>query len=88
MVCSVLQLSKDEMQARSQPSTAPHFVRGGRVTIVTNNLFLRGQPNKKLRYRQLGPFTFEEHIVKHGYRLKLPTTVRLHPVLHVNKLRP
>jgi hypothetical protein len=42
MVRSLLQLHKDEMQARSEPSTIPHFVRGDKVTIVTNNLFLRG----------------------------------------------
>jgi hypothetical protein len=53
LVRLVLHLHKDEMQARSENSTAPHFVRGGKVTIVTKNLFLRGEPNKKLRDRQL-----------------------------------
>jgi hypothetical protein len=42
LVLSVLQLHKDEMQARSKPSTAPQFVRGDKVTVVTTNLFLRG----------------------------------------------
>jgi hypothetical protein len=58
------------------------------VSVVTANLFLRGQPNRKLRDRQLGPFTVEEQIGKHGDGLKLPATVRLHPVFHVNNLRP
>jgi hypothetical protein len=52
------------MQARSEPSTAPCFVRGDKVTVVTKNLFLRGHPNTKLRYRQLGPLTIEEQIGK------------------------
>jgi hypothetical protein len=43
MVRSVLQLRKDDMQARSEPSIAPHFVRGDKVSTVTTNLFLRGQ---------------------------------------------
>jgi hypothetical protein len=30
----------------------------------------------------------EEQIGKHTYRLKLPATVRLHHVFHVNNLRP
>jgi hypothetical protein len=30
----------------------------------------------------------DEHIRKHIYMLKLPTIVRLHPVFHVNNLRP
>jgi hypothetical protein len=88
IVRSVLQLHKDEMQARSKPSIAPHLVRGDKVTVVTKNLFLRGEPNKKLRDRQLGPFTMEDQIVKSSYKLKLPTTIRLHPVFHVKNLRP
>jgi hypothetical protein len=41
----------------------------------------------KLKDRQLGLFSVEEQIGKHSYRLKLPTTVRLHHVFHVNNLR-
>jgi hypothetical protein len=48
--------------------------------------FLRGQPNKKLKDRQIGPFTVEEQIGKHNYSLKLQ--VRLHNVFLVNNLRP
>jgi hypothetical protein len=76
------------MQARSEPSTAPHFIRGDKVTAVTKNLFSRGHPNRKLRNRQLGPFTIEEQIGKHNYGLRLPTTVRSHPVFHVNYQKP
>jgi putative transposase len=57
LVRSVLQLHKDEMQARTGPSTTPHFAKGDKVSVVTANLFLRGQPNRKLRERQLGPFS-------------------------------
>jgi hypothetical protein len=88
LVRSVLQLQTDEMQARSEPSTAPHFVIGDNVNIVTNHLFLRGQANINLRDRQLGPFSEEERIGKLSYILKLLATVRLQPLLHVNNLRP
>jgi hypothetical protein len=88
MVRSMLQLHKDEMQARTKPSTTPHFVKGDKVPVVTTNLFLRGQPNRKLKDKQLGPFIVEEQIEKHSYRLKLPAIVRLHNVFHVNNLRP
>jgi hypothetical protein len=47
MVRSVLQLHKDKMHARTEPSTTPHFARGDKVSVVTTNLFLRGQPNRK-----------------------------------------
>jgi hypothetical protein len=76
------------MQALTEPSTTPHFVRGDKVSVVIANLLLRGQPNRKLRERQLGPFTVDEQLGKHSYRLKLPAIVRLQHVLHVNNLRP
>jgi hypothetical protein len=76
LVRSVLQLHEDEMQARTEPSTTPHFTEGDKVSVVTANLFLRGQPNRKLRDKQLGPFTVEEQIGKQCYILKLPATVR------------
>jgi hypothetical protein len=60
LVRPVLQLNRDEIQARLEPSTAPHFVQGDKMTVVTKYLFLRGQPNRKLCDRELGPFTLEE----------------------------
>jgi hypothetical protein len=30
----------------------------------------------------------EEHTRKHNYKLKLPATIRLQPMLHVKNLRP
>jgi hypothetical protein len=56
----VLKLYIDDMQARAEPLTAPHFVRGDKVLDVTTNLFLRGHGNMKLRDLQLGPFIIEE----------------------------
>jgi hypothetical protein len=55
LVRSMLQLHKDEMHVRTEPSTTPHFAKGDKVPVVTANRFLRGQPNMKLRDRQLGP---------------------------------
>jgi hypothetical protein len=88
MVRTVYQVHTDKMQARSKPSTALHFVRGDKVSIVSKNIFLQRHPNRKLHDRQLGPFTIEEQIGKHIYILRLPTTVRLHPVFHASNPRP
>jgi hypothetical protein len=76
LVRSMLHLHKDEMQARTVPSTTPHFVKGDKVSLVTTNIFLRGQKDMKLKDRQLGHFTMERQIGKHNYRLKLPATIR------------
>jgi hypothetical protein len=59
LVRLVSHVHKDEMQARLEPSTAPHFVQGDKVNVVTKNLSMRGLPNRKLRDRQLRPFTIE-----------------------------
>jgi hypothetical protein len=42
----------------------------------------------KRKDKQLGPFTVEEQIGKHSYIVKLPATIRLHHVFHMNSLRP
>jgi hypothetical protein len=84
----MLQLHKDDMHACTKLSTTPQFVTGGKVSVVTKNIFLRGQPNMKLTDRQLGHISLEEHIGKHNCKLKLPSIVRLHYVFHVNNLRP
>jgi hypothetical protein len=78
------------MQAHSEPSTAPHFVRGVKVTIVTKNSFLRGQPNKKLRDRQLGPFSLEKQIGISETRLQIETanSNMLTPNVSRSNLRP
>jgi hypothetical protein len=76
------------MQARTKPPTTPHIVNVDKVSVITTNLFLRGQPNNKLRDRHLGPFTVEEQIGKHIYILRLLATLRFHHVFHVNNLRP
>jgi hypothetical protein len=41
MVRLVLQLHRDNMHARMDSSTTPHFVRGDKVSYVTTNIFLR-----------------------------------------------
>jgi hypothetical protein len=47
----VRSVHKDDMETRSQPLTTTHFVRGNKVLVVTTSIFLRGQPNMKLRDR-------------------------------------
>jgi hypothetical protein len=58
LVRSVLQLHKDEMHARTEPATPPHFVRGDKVSVVTTSLFLRGKPNKNEETQRQTAWTF------------------------------
>jgi hypothetical protein len=62
LVTYVLRGHKNHMQARSQLLTTPQFEQGNSVSIISKGLFLRGQLKRKLKSRQLGPFTMVEKI--------------------------
>jgi hypothetical protein len=88
LVTFVLHLHKDDMQARSQPSTAPQFQQGDKVSVVGKGVSLCGHLNYKLKDGQSGPFTVLEKIGANMYILALPYIVCLHNVSHVSYLRP
>ena len=59
LVKSILSLHKDELTIRPtvrQIRDVPRFNVGDRVSVITKLLFIKGQPNKKLMDKQLGPF--------------------------------
>lgn len=46
------------------------------------------RPQKKLDWKNLGPFRITQVISPHAYKLDLPASIRIHPVFNVNLLRP
>ncbi|KAL2887161.1 Retrotransposable element Tf2 155 kDa protein type 1 [Ceratocystis lukuohia] len=44
-------------------------------------------PQKKLNWKNLGPFCICKIISPYAYKLELPASMRIHPVFHVSKLR-
>jgi hypothetical protein len=46
------------------------------------------RPQKKLDWKNLGPFCVAQVVSPHAYKLDLPASMRIHPVFHVNLLRP
>lgn len=77
-----------------------HFAdgkRSDRSFQVGDWIYLRLQPyiqtslalraNAKLSFKFFGPFQVEQKIGDRSYRLKLPSSSKLHPVFHVSQLR-
>jgi hypothetical protein len=46
------------------------------------------RPQKKLDWKNLGPFPILQVVSPHAYKLDLPASIKIHPVFHVSLLRP
>lgn len=63
------------------------FAKGDLVTLSAKNLQVK-RPNRKLSFKFLGPFEVLDLVGKQAYRLKLPKSMKIHPVFHVSLLEP
>lgn len=59
---------------------------GDRVWLNFKNVKLL-RPCKKLDFKNGGPFEITECVGKYAYKLKLPPSMKIHPVFHVSLLR-
>uniref|UniRef100_A0A8C6NPQ6 Gypsy retrotransposon integrase-like protein 1 n=1 Tax=Nothobranchius furzeri TaxID=105023 RepID=A0A8C6NPQ6_NOTFU len=74
-------------QHRRRHRPGPVFQPGDRVWLSTANLrFPAG--SRKLSPRFLGPFPVRDVLGPVAYRLRLPSTLKVHPVFHVSQLKP
>ena len=71
--------------ADAHRQTAPIFRPGDRVWLDAQNIKTR-RPSAKLDHRRIGPYEVENMVGSHAVRLRLPDTVRIHPVFHVSLL--
>ena len=65
----------------------PELKEGDKVWILTRNIKTT-RPAKKLDYKKIGPYTVERKISNVAYKIKLPDSMRIHPVFHVSLLEP
>jgi hypothetical protein len=64
------------------------FVVGDKVRLSTANLSLPSSMSRKLTARYVGPFVVERVVNPVAYKLKLPASLKVHPVFHVSMLQP
>ena len=72
--------------ADQRRSTFTPFKKGDRVWLDSRNL--KTIYHKKMKPKQEGPFVITEVLGPVTYRLKLPTSWRIHNVFHATLLKP
>ena len=61
---------------------------GEEVLVLTQNFNSVAANARKMIPNFVGPFTIERKVNSVAYKLKLPETIKIHPVFHVSLLQP
>lgn len=76
-----------EEQVNQKRQPARRYQVGQYVWLDSRNIRTL-RPQKKLDWKNLGPFRITEIISPHAYKLDLPASMKIHPVFNVSLLRP
>ena len=60
--------------------------KGDRVLLSTKDLMFKERPSKKLMERYVGPYVIEEVISSNAVKLRLPSSMRIYPVVNVSRI--
>ena len=74
-------------QADRHRSKAPDYEIGDKVWLSTENLKLT-RASKKLMERWLGPYDITKCIGDNTLELRLPRSMKIHPVVNISRVKP
>ena len=60
--------------------------KGDRVLLSTKDLVFKERPTKKLTERYMGPYAIEEVVSTNAVKLRLLSSMRIHPVVNVSRI--
>jgi len=83
-----LRKTQEEMKRytdRSRKETEK-WKKGDRVLLSTKNLVFKERPVQKLMERYVGPYVIEEVVSTNAVKLRLPSSMRIHPVVNVSRI--
>jgi hypothetical protein len=68
-------------------SMEPTLKEGDKVYLLRRNIDTK-RPSNKLDHKKLGLFKIDKKVGPVNYKLKLPNTMRIHPIFHISLLEP
>ena len=60
--------------------------KGDRVLLSTKDLVFKERPARKLMERYVGPYMIEEIVLSNAVKLRLPSSMRIYPVVNVSQI--
>jgi len=60
--------------------------KGDRILLSTKDLVFKERPTKKLTERYVGPYVIEEVVSTNAVKLRLPSSMRIYPVVNVSRI--
>ncbi|KAL1919526.1 uncharacterized protein VTP21DRAFT_2219 [Calcarisporiella thermophila] len=87
---NLVEAKSRQAQYANQDRRQEKFDIGDKVMISTANIQLASQsqrPTRELQHKFIGPYEIIEKISAVAYKVKLPDSLRIHPVFHISLLK-
>ena len=83
-----LRKTQEEMKryADRERKEMEKWKKGERVLLSTKDLVFKERLSKKLIERYMGPYMIEEVVSSNAVKLRLPSSMRIHPVVNISQI--